>query len=223
MTVYSYTRVSTLRQSEEGESLGAQEQRLVGYAMMNQWTIAEAFVERGVSGSVPLHDRPEGARLLAGLNRGDVIICCKLDRCFRSALDALKVVEQFKAMGVELHLLDLGGNVCGNGLGKLMLTIASAFAEAERDRIQERAVETKRYQRSQGKFLGGSVPFGYRLGDAGKLVEHDGEQGAIAKMHELKCQGKPLRAISAEMKAAGFDISFRGVANVLDRAASGTH
>ena len=31
MTVYSYTRVSTGRQAEEGESLGAQQRRMVGY------------------------------------------------------------------------------------------------------------------------------------------------------------------------------------------------
>jgi hypothetical protein len=40
--------------------------------------------------------------------------------------------------GVKLHLLDLGGDIAGNGLSKLFLTIAAAFAEAERDRISER-------------------------------------------------------------------------------------
>jgi len=36
-----------------------------------------------------------------------------------------------------IHLLDLGGDISGNGLSKLFLTIAAAFAEAERDRIRE--------------------------------------------------------------------------------------
>jgi putative DNA-invertase from lambdoid prophage Rac len=40
-----------------------------------------------------------------------------------------------KARRVALHLLDLGGDISGNGLSKLFLTIAAAFAEAERDRI----------------------------------------------------------------------------------------
>jgi hypothetical protein len=31
---------------------------------------------------------------------------------------------------VKLHLLDLGGDIAGNGLSKLFLTIAAAFAEA---------------------------------------------------------------------------------------------
>ena len=43
----------------------------------------------GVSGSVPLAERPEGKRLLEAVEKGDVIITAKLDRAFRSAADAL--------------------------------------------------------------------------------------------------------------------------------------
>ncbi len=71
----------------------------------------------------------------------------KLDRLFRSALDALQAVEELKARGVSLVLLDLGGDISGNGPSKLFLTIAAAFAEVERDRIRERVAQVKREQR----------------------------------------------------------------------------
>jgi putative DNA-invertase from lambdoid prophage Rac len=45
--------------------------------------------------------------------------------------------------GVKLHLLELGGDIAGNGLSKLLLTIAAVFAEAERDRIRERIGQAK--------------------------------------------------------------------------------
>ena len=67
-----------------------------------------------------------------------MVIAPKLDRLFRSALAALTVVEDMRKRGVSLHLLDLGGDISGNGLSKLFLTIAASFAEAERDRIRER-------------------------------------------------------------------------------------
>jgi putative DNA-invertase from lambdoid prophage Rac len=51
MAVYGYTRVSTDRQANEGESLGAQKRTIEGYAMMLGLQVAEVFVERGVSGS----------------------------------------------------------------------------------------------------------------------------------------------------------------------------
>jgi hypothetical protein len=36
------------------------------------FALGSIFIERGVSGSKPLGERPEGARLLAGLKAGDV-------------------------------------------------------------------------------------------------------------------------------------------------------
>jgi hypothetical protein len=67
----------------------------------------------------------------------------KLDRMFRSALDALDVLGKLKQHRVPLHMIDLGGDVTGNGISKLIFTILSAVAEAERDRIRERVSTTK--------------------------------------------------------------------------------
>ena len=65
---------------------------------------------------------PEGKALLAILKPGDVIITPKLDRMFRSALNALRVLEGLKQQGVSLHMIDLGGDVTGNGISKLVST-----------------------------------------------------------------------------------------------------
>jgi hypothetical protein len=85
------------------------------------------------------------------LAKDDTVIAPKLDRLFRSALDALVVVEDLKRRGVALHLLDLGGDISGNGLSKLFLIIAAAFAEAERDRIKERVSQSKADQKARGR------------------------------------------------------------------------
>jgi DNA invertase Pin-like site-specific DNA recombinase len=63
--------VSTDRQANEGESLGVQERQLQGYATMQGMKLDRIFVERGVSGSIPLADRPEGTALLEALQPGD--------------------------------------------------------------------------------------------------------------------------------------------------------
>jgi putative DNA-invertase from lambdoid prophage Rac len=166
---------------------------------MHALTIDEVVVEESVSGSVPVNERQAGGPLFAKLKRGDVVISAKLDRLFRSALDALKVVEDLRKRGVALHLLDLGGDISGNGLSKLFLTIAAAFAEAERDRIRERVSQSKADQRARGRYLGGIVPFGFRRGADGDLVAHEAEQEAIREMVALRAQGRPLRAIAAAM------------------------
>jgi len=201
MAVYGYTRVSTSRQAEEGESLEVQQRTIAGYALMLGLTVDRMYVERGVSGSVPLSERAEGTALLAILKPGDVLIAPKLDRMFRSALDALDVLAKLKARSVNLHMIDLGGDVTGNGISKLVFTILSAVAEAERDRIRERVTQVKRDQRQRNRYLGGIVPFGFRVGDDGALVPDTGEQALIAHARALRADGATLRAIRAALEA----------------------
>ena len=104
---------------------------------------------------------------------------------------------------MNLHLLDLGGDIAGNGISKLFLTIAAAFPEAERDRIRERIGQVKADQKAHGRYLGGKVPFGFRRGDDGELVPHEAEQEAIREMVALRAQGRPLRAIADAVAAKG--------------------
>jgi DNA invertase Pin-like site-specific DNA recombinase len=215
MAVYGYCRVSTARQATDGESLDVQRRQIEGYAHMHGLTLRGVVVEDGVSGSIPIHERPAGGAQFVKLKKGDVVIAPKLDRLFRSALDALQVVEDLRKRGVSLHLLDLGGDISGNGLSKLFLTIAAAFAEAERDRIRERIAQVKADQKARGRYLGGIVPFGYRRGEHGQLAPHEAEQAAIREMVALRAQGKALRAIAEAMQAKGFQISHEGVKGVL--------
>lgn len=158
MSVCGDCRVSTDRQASEGESLGVQDRQLWGYATMQSMKLDCVFVERGVSGSIPLADRPQGAAMLSILQPDDVIVSPKLDRVFRSALDALLQAEQLRTRGVSLHLLDLGGDIAGNGMSRLFMTIAAAFAELERDCIRERITQVKCDQKARNRFLGGTRP-----------------------------------------------------------------
>jgi putative DNA-invertase from lambdoid prophage Rac len=198
--IFGYSRVSTAEQADEGVSLAAQAQQITGYAMMKGWQVDEHFVERGVSGSTPLADRPEGKRLLATIGKGDVVVSAKLDRAFRSAADALAVLEELKDQGVDLHLIDLGGSVVANGVSKMVFTILAAVAEGERDRIRERIRDAKRHLTSQGVFSGGIRPFGYDIvpdGDIRRLVPNPVEMSVIDRMRSMRRDGATYRAIGA--------------------------
>jgi DNA invertase Pin-like site-specific DNA recombinase len=217
MAVYGYVRVSTTRQAEEGLSLDVQRRQVEGYALMHGLVLDQVFVEEGVSGSVPLAERPAGGELMALVRPGDAVIAAKLDRAFRSALDALQVVQELGRRGVALHLLDVGGDVA-NGHGRLFMTIVAAFAEAERDRIRERIADVKRDQRGRSRFLGGRRPFGYRVTGGGDLVEDGREQAALARARELRAGGASLRGIAAALAAEGVEVSVPTLQRTLARA-----
>lgn len=219
MNVYGYARVSTKTQADDGLSLDAQERQIRGYAMIHGLELAELFVERAVSGGKPLDKRPEGRRLIASVKPGDIIVCPKLDRMFRSASDALAVSDALQKRQVSLHLIDLGGDVTGNGIGKMFFTIVAAFAEFERDRIAERVSDVKRTEREKGRFLGGTRPFGYRIAD-GQLLPDAHEQAVVERVLVMRQRGLSLRAIAATVSAEGGRLSHVMVKRILDAQVS---
>jgi DNA invertase Pin-like site-specific DNA recombinase len=95
--VWGYCRVSTDRQADSGISLDEQQRKIEARCTEHGWQLEHVYVDAGVSGSVAAQQRPQGARLLVALRPGDVIIAAKMDRCFRSAFDALATIESFKS------------------------------------------------------------------------------------------------------------------------------
>jgi DNA invertase Pin-like site-specific DNA recombinase len=97
-------------------------------------------------------------------------------------------------------MIDLGGDVTGNGISKLVFTILSAVAENERDRIRERIRDVKRHLATQGVYGGGRRPFGFDVVD-GRLVPNAKEQAALKRMVALRKQERPLREIGKTVAA----------------------
>jgi putative DNA-invertase from lambdoid prophage Rac len=216
--VFAYARVSTDAQAEDGQSLEVQKRQLEGWAMQRGWPIEGMVIEAGISGAVPFAERPEGMRLWGTLVRGDALVAAKLDRMFRSAADCLAVVETFKARGVSLYLLDLNGgvdDVSGNGIARLFLTIVSAFAEFERDRIGERIRATKRAQKARGEYLGGQAPFGFTYDADKRLVPVPEQQKELRRIKRLASRGLSPYRISEDLASRGVKLSHVTVRKIL--------
>jgi putative DNA-invertase from lambdoid prophage Rac len=197
MAVYGYVRVSTLQQANEGESLDTQLRQIKSYSDLKGYKIPDEnlVAEKGVSGSLEFEKRPQGAHLFVNLQRGDVLIFSKLDRAFRNTRNALNTLHDLKERGVSVHFIDLGGDVTNDGIGSVIFTILSAFATFERDRIATRIREVKQVQKSEGKFLGGFIRFGFRV-DEEKLVLDQSQQVIIKEMKVMRRRGMSLRRIS---------------------------
>ena len=76
---------------------------------MRNIELVAVLVDKGVSGSKPLAERPEGAKLIEAFDTGqaEAIIICKLDRGFRRASDCLFNVEKWQKRGISLRILNL--------------------------------------------------------------------------------------------------------------------
>jgi putative DNA-invertase from lambdoid prophage Rac len=197
MNSYGYVRVSTLQQANEGESLETQLRQIKSYSELKGFIIPSEnlITEKGVSGSLEFEKRPEGAKLFASLQQGDVLIFSKLDRAFRNTRNALNTLHELKERGVSVHFIDLGGDVTNDGIGSVIFTILSAFATFERERIATRIREVKQVQKTEGKFLGGFTRFGFSV-EGEKLVPNPEQQTIIKEMRVMRRRGMSLRRIS---------------------------
>jgi putative DNA-invertase from lambdoid prophage Rac len=196
MAVFGYVRVSTVQQANEGDSLEAQIKQVTSYASSRGLELDESsvFVERGVSGGLEFNSRPEGSKLLEVIQAGDILIFPKLDRGFRNTRDALNTLHLLKERNCSVHSIDLGGDVTGNGVGAIIFTILSAFADFERTRIASRISEVKQMRKAQGFYVGGRRGFGFNVKD-GKKVPNNKEQRLIAEMKKKKANGESMLAI----------------------------
>lgn len=215
--ILAYARVSTLDQTgPDKTSIGEQLAKCKAVAQLRGGTSKydfQTFTDPGVSGSIPLNERPGGKLMLAALKSGDTVVGAKMDRFFRSGVDALTTIEAFKKAKVGLILCDMGIEpVADSPVSTLFFSMLAAFAQFERERICERIMDGKRAKAKRGGHTGGPVPIGYRKigsGAKGILVRNEAEQEhiAAAKHHASRLPNNPSRvsALLAEEGMFGRD------------------
>lgn len=138
---YGYCRVSTLRQSDEGMSLGAQQvtaKKFFEFALEPKGVIwGEAYIDGGVSAAkTKFGDRPAGGALMKRLRSGDHVIMTRLDRGFRNFRDCMETMDVWVKAGVHVHFIDLGVSTNTHG-GRFILRIFAAIAELNREMMVE--------------------------------------------------------------------------------------
>ena len=141
MRVFGYARVSTGNQSlniqiKQLKEAGVKESRI--------------FTDKG-SGST---SNRQGLDLLKiKVEEGDQILITKLDRLGRDTEDMIQLVKYFDNLDVSIKFLYDGISTEGT-MGKMVMTILSAVAQAERDRIFERTNEGRLEAKLKGVKFG---------------------------------------------------------------------
>ena len=109
------------------------------------------YRDDGVSAVAP--DRPQFAKALRKLKRGDSFIIWKMDRAFRSLIDALTVLQDLEARGITFQSLTDEIDTA-TAMGRFMYQIRNAFAELERSIISERTKAGMAAAKARGVAIG---------------------------------------------------------------------
>ena len=147
---YGYARVSTSFQS-----LKNQRHEIFEYAHKNNILI-DKIVEIEISSTKNKKERLID-ETLSKLTRGDVLIVTKLDRLGRSTVEVLQIIEDIKAKGIILHIIQDGLIIdcnISNPINDMLLALLSGFGQMERNFISERTKSALAQRKAQGIKLG---------------------------------------------------------------------
>ncbi|SDC33600.1 site-specific DNA recombinase [Succiniclasticum ruminis] len=165
-----YCRVSSDDQAERG-TIDVQRDFAKNYIELYHLSLYDYYCDDGVSGTIPMKDRPEGARLLqdAAGKQFDSVLFYKLDRIGRKTTVILDAIQAFTAYGIAVRSMTepLDTNT---PTGKFLITTLSGIAELDRDSTLMRMHSGALVAAKKGKWLGGIVPFGYLTDKDGFLV-----------------------------------------------------
>ena len=99
-------------------------------------------------------NRPQLAKLMAGLDAGDVVVVTKLDRLGRSTRELLDLIDRISEAGASFRSLGDPLWDTGSSQGRLLSTMLAAIAEFERELIRERTGEGRKRAMAAGVKFG---------------------------------------------------------------------
>ena len=201
-----YTRVSTEHGLEqEFNSLDAQREAAEAYIKSQAhegWLcLKDRFDDGGYSGGSM--ERPGLQDLLNAVRsrRIDIIVVYKVDRLTRSLADFAKLVELFDGNAVAFVSVTQSFNTTSS-MGRLTLNVLLSFAQFEREVTGERIRDKIAASKKKGLWMGGIVPYGYRLENR-KLLVDPPEAEKVRQMFELYLELKSLPKLAQILAERG--------------------
>ena len=136
------------------------------------------YTDKGYSGKNT--DRPAVQDMINDIKAGRIkrVIVYRLDRISRSVIDFANLIDVFRKYKVDF-VSTMEKFDTGTPIGKAMLMIVMIFAQLERETIQQRVIDAYRSRSKRGFYMGGRVPYGFKLTDTILY-------GVRTKMYQIK-------------------------------------
>lgn len=202
--VVGYIRVSTDAQAAEDKyGIEAQKETIQDYCSKHDMNVLEWYIDEGKSGAK--EDRPELDKILYGTEVHnppiEAVVVAKSDRLARDIniyffyqhellkkdIELISVMEDFGVMGPFANIIK---------------AFVITMAEMERDNITKRTSAGRKVKAAQGGYSGGGIPFGYRHGTNGWIVDKENAE-YVKKAFDLRAKGMPFQAIADAFNADG--------------------
>ena len=196
LRVAAYCRVST-DSEEQLTSYEAQRTYYTDKIMSNpEWTMAGLFADEGITGT-SAQKRPEFLRMICQCRQKkiDLILTKSVSRFARNTVDSLKYVRILKELGIAVFFEEQNINTL-DADNEMLLTIHSAFSQAESETMSSRVKWGKREAMREGKaIIQYNRLYGYRRGDDNKPEIIPEQAEVVRRIYQQYLTGASLRMI----------------------------
>ncbi|MFP3257304.1 MAG: recombinase family protein [Candidatus Nanopusillus acidilobi] len=183
-TVYGYIRASTVEEVKQGSN--ERQRELIEKFCKEKGYSLKIYEDQAKSCAST--DRPAFQKMISEIDGADIVVITKIDRMAKSLIDLLNTIQVLEKKGIGFISLQDPGIDTTSPNRKLLLQILGAFAEFERNMINQRTQAGKEKARQRG------VKFGRPRGKLrnGKFIDEK-------LVMELKQKGLSARAIAKVM------------------------
>ena len=169
-TAVIYARFSSHRQTEQ--SIEGQLHVCYEYAQRKGIRIVGEYIDRALTGRSD--DRPDFQRMISDARKKafDYVLVYKLDRFARNRYDSAIYKHKLKQYGVKV--LSAMENIGDNPESIILEAVLEASAEYYSVDLSQKIKRGRRESASKGKYVGGSLPYGY-YSENGRILVNEKE------------------------------------------------
>ena len=198
-----YLRVSTEEQERSGLGREAQEAACRKYAARQGWEIAAVYVEEGLSGKLPVRERPALAEAIAAANAGPGVafLVYSLTRAFRTQRECWMTIEDDHGDPALPLVSATEPFDLTTAFGRASFGMLATFARLEADLVADRTVAALDAARARGVVLGAPkmterVVDGVRETDPAKMA-------VVLRIQALRAEGLSYAKIAEQLNGEG--------------------
>ncbi|KAF4410916.1 recombinase family protein [Streptomyces lycii] len=176
-----YCRLS--RDDDASTSIATQEADARAWCNLRGYEVVLVAHDIGVSGSIRPEEREGFGKILAAIHGIDVVVARSVDRFSRVTGHFAALVETLDTFSTTLA--DVQGQAdLTSPYGRFVVTLMVAFAQLERETIQQRILRSRVELRAGGKWLGGAAPYGFKVvpdSEGNKRLDIDKPAAAVLR------------------------------------------
>lgn len=203
MNAVIYARYSSDNQREE--SIEGQLRECKEYAEKKGITILTSYIDRALSAKTD--NRPEFQRMIKDSEKGlfQMILVWKLDRFARNRYDSAHYKAILRKNGVKVSSATEA--ISEDSTGILLESLLEGYAEFYSVELSEKIRRGQKESALKGKFCGGSIPYGYLLGEDMQLKLDPLTSPIVLEIFTLYAEGTSIQDIANSLNSRGLKTS----------------